>query len=160
MLSSPEILTIKAAQRRLVMASGGQEACAAVPGMRLKRHQSFNDFGNALLADRHMPIDVVATLERFGGSMEVTRCLADLNSCLLVPLPHGGGQSVLAEATGRTAKEIGDVMVRIGEALRDGKIDASEGASILAEIHEAMVWLAALAEAVSNIASEGEADEQ
>lgn len=160
MLNSPEMLTLKAAQKRLVLASGGQEACAAVPGMRLKRHQSFNDFGNPALPERHMPIDVVATLERFGGSMEVTRCLADLNNCLLVPLPRGGDQGALAEATGRTAKEIGDVMVRIGEALRDGKVDAREGISILAEIHEAMVWLAALAEAVRNIASGDEADEQ
>lgn len=147
MLSVIELNALKAAQKRLVARNGGQEACTLVPGMRLKRHQSFNDFGNPDHPDRHMTVDVVATLERFAG-IEVTRTLAELNNCLLVPLPMGASSGALAEGTGRTAKEIGDVMVKIGEALRDGHVDRSEATAILIEIREAMVSLATLAEAV------------
>lgn len=147
MLSVIELNALKAAQKRLVARNGGQEACTLVPGMRLKRHQSFNDFGNPDHPDRHMTVDVVATLERFAG-IEVTRTLAELNNCLLVPLPMGASSGALAEGTGRTAKEIGDVMVKIGEALRDGHVDRGEATAILIEIREAMVSLATLAEAV------------
>lgn len=155
MLNPVEINTLKAAQKRLVARNGGQEACVLVPGMRLRRHQSFNDFGNPDLPDRHMTVDVVAALERFAG-IEVTRTLADLNGCLLVPLPVGALNGALAEGTGRTVKEVGDVMVRIGEALRDGRVDDRERTAILTEIHEAMLSLAALAEAVRAESDKGE----
>jgi len=158
MLNAVELNALKAAQKRLVARNGGQEACTLVPGIRIRRHQSFNDFGNPDLADRHMTVDTVATLERFAG-IEVTRTLAELNNCLLVPLPQAGFAGALAEGTGRTAKEIGDVMVRIGEAMRDGHVDGAEGRAILTEIHEAMISLAALAEAVKREADDGEGEQ-
>lgn len=154
MLNAVELNALKAAQKRLVARNGGQEACTMVPGVRIRRHQSFHDFGNADLPDRHMTVDTVATLERFAG-IEVTRTLAELNNCLLVPLPGAPGSGALAEGTGRTVKEVGDVMVKIGEALRDGKVDGAEGRAILVEIREAMVSLAALAEAVRHEADGG-----
>lgn len=157
MLDQVELNALKAAQKRLVSRNGGQEACTLVPGIRIKRHQSFHDFGNPDMPDRHMTIDTVATLERFAG-IEVTRTLADLNDCLLVPLPASIGSGALAEGTGRTVKEIGDVMVKIGEALRDGRVDGAEGRAILTEIREAMVSLAALAEAVRREAGKEEAE--
>lgn len=148
MLNALEINSLKAAQKRLVARNGGQEACVLVPGMRLRRHQSFNDFGNPDMPEKHMGVDIIAALERFAGAPEVTRTLAEMNGCLLVPLPKGKAGIALAEGTGRTAKEVGDVMVRVGQALLDGKVDGAEGEAILAEIFEAMLCLASLAEDV------------
>lgn len=110
----------------------------------LSRFQSTNP-EHAL---RFAPIDVVADLESFAGKPFVTQLLAELNNCLLVPLPEGMAEGALAERTGRSAKEFGDVMVRIGEALRDGVISETEAASIMREIREVMLELSALAEAV------------
>lgn len=157
MLNAVEHNALKAAQKRLVARNGGQEACTMVPGIRIKRHQSFNDYGNTELPDRNMTVDTVAMLERFAG-IEVTRVLAELNNCLLVPLPAQIGSGALAEGTGRTVKEVGDVMVKIGEALRDGHVDGAERRAILTEIREAMVSLAALAEAVRSEAHAGSDD--
>ncbi|HYI27579.1 MAG TPA: phage regulatory CII family protein [Bradyrhizobium sp.] len=147
MLSAPDLLELKAAVGRLVIRCGRQEACAMIPGMRVTRHQSFNDYGNPEHAERHVPLDVLATLEQIGGP-EVTRVLAKFANCLLVPLPDVHGHGPVAESMGRSAKEFGDVLVRAGQALSDGAIDATEARPLLGEIFEAMLELARLAEAV------------
>jgi hypothetical protein len=140
-------LRLKGAFGDLLHANGGGVDAAKRTRLQqpdLSRFQSTNP-DHAL---RFAPIDVVADLELSVGEPVVTRLLAELNNCLLVPLPEGMLEGALAERTGKSAKEFGDVMVRIGEALRDGEISEDEAASILREIHEVMLELSALAEAV------------
>ena len=91
-----------------------------------------------------MPLDVVADLEAELGDFPVTRALAELNNCILVPLPEGAGHGRLHIATGKTTEEYGDVLVAIGAALKDGKVSAAELANINKEIGELQVQLARL----------------
>jgi hypothetical protein len=150
-------LRLKGAFGDLLHANGGGVDAAKRTRLQqpdLSRFQSTNP-EHAL---RFAPIDVVADLEQFAGEPYVTRLLAELNNCLLVPLPEGMAEGALAERTGKSAKEFGDVMVRIGEALRDGEISEDEASSILREIREVMLELSALAEAVRAATKREDAD--
>lgn len=121
----------------------------------LSRWSSTND-EHVTVTARFAPIDVIADLESAAGKPLVTRYLAQLQNCLLVPLPVGIADGAIAERTGRSAKEFGDVMIRIGDAVRDGRITPEEVPGILREIRDVMVELAALAEAVKAKAEEPE----
>lgn len=150
-LNSQVYSRLKAAFGDLLHANGGGIDAAKRTRLSqpdLSRCQS----GNPEHALRFAPCDVVADLEHAAGYPHVTRVLADLADCILVPLPAGASGGALAERTGRSAKEFGDVMVRIGAALADGRISAAEAAAILTEIREAMLELSALAEAVRRAA--------
>lgn len=139
---------LKAAFGDLLHANGGGLDAAKRTRLSqpdLSRCQS----GNPEHALRFAPCDVVADLEHAAGYPHVTRVLAELADCILVPLPAGpSGSGALAERTGRSAKEFGDVMVRIGEAMTDGRVSEAEAGAILTEIREVMLELSALAEAV------------
>jgi hypothetical protein len=144
MLNALELIALKAAQRRLVMQAGGQEACVLVPGMRLSRHQSFNDYGNPAMADKHMPLDVAATLERF-TTPEVTRVLARLCNHMLVPLPRAElSGTALGKSVATALKETSEVFVAMAEAMGDGQLCAADVAKVGREIEEAISRLAAL----------------
>ena len=150
-------LRLKGAFGDLLHANGGgldaaQRTRLAQPD--LSRFKSTNT-EHAL---RFAPIDVVADLEAAAGAYPVTRVLAELANCILVPLPEGMAEGALAERTGKSAKEFGDVMVRIGLALTDGKITAAEATSILQEIREVMLELSALAQAVRAATEAEDAD--
>lgn len=145
-LSARDYLRLKGATADLLDANGGETDAAGrtrVGQTDLSRYQSRN--GDHAL--RFMPIDVVADLEDAAGTPVVTRVLATMADCLLVPLPKGHGGEV-AVKTGRTAKEFGDVMTRVGEALADGEICEAEADGILTELRELMLACAALAESV------------
>lgn len=153
MLTAVDILALKAAQKRLVRRAGGQEACTLIPGMRLKRHQSFHDFGNPDLADRHMPIDVLATLERDAGP-EVTRVLAQLTGHMLVPVPQGfASGSALGRVTAEALKETAEVFTAAAVAMADGRMERAEAETLGREVYEAIVKLVTL-----KLQAEAEAD--
>lgn len=150
-LSARDYLRLKGATADLLDANGGETDAAGrtrVGQTDLSRYQSRNP-DHAL---RFMPIDVVADLEQAAGAPLVTRILAEMADCLLVPLPRGGTGEV-AMRTGRSAKEFGDVMTRIGLALADGTISEAEASDILTEIRECLLEFSALAEAVRRAAA-------
>ncbi|KAB2846553.1 MAG: hypothetical protein F9K44_15140 [Hyphomicrobiaceae bacterium] len=142
-------LSLKAATRRLVAVVGGQEAAALVSRVG---HQEFSNYGSPAerYEERFMPIDVVADLEDEAGEPVITRPMVERQGYLVVPLPKGSGPALLIEASGRSAAELGRLMIHIGEALQDdGRISSrAEARPILASIHQLMVDLAALAETV------------
>lgn len=91
MTAFPPILQgLRVASRALVRAVGGQDAAAATCA-RIKRHQSFSDFGNPN-GSAFMPLDAVVELEAVTrgtpGWPVVTRYLAQQTGHVLVPLPE------------------------------------------------------------------------
>lgn len=138
---------IKSALRDMVRESfGAQKAAAAVTRVE---QGMISDYCNtsAEHAETHVPADVLLDLIRVSGDVRVLRYLAEQANCLLTPLPTGM-RGEIGIRMGRSAKEFGDVMVRIGEALADGTVTEGEAQAALVEIMEVMIELSALAEAV------------
>ena len=147
---------IKSALRDMVRESfGPQKAAAAVTRVE---QGTISDYCNtsAEHAETHVPVDVLLDLIRVSGDVRVLRYLAEHVGCILVPLPEGG-RGEIGMRMGRSAKEFGDVMVRIGEAISDGKITEAEERVSLAEIMDAVIELSALAEAVKSERQRGSA---
>lgn len=155
MLSATETMALKAAERRLVGRCGGQQACTLLPGMRLKRHQTFNDFGNPDLADRHMPADVIAALERDGGP-EVTRTLAELAGCLLIQLPKVEAGDLLSREAGASAVQFGKMMTDFGAAIEDGTINGREAGTLKDDVDRLLVALYRFRQTIIAETGEGE----
>lgn len=140
---------LKAATGLFIKGAFGNQALAAA-NTRVEQ-TTLSDYANTTnpaKAEHFMPIDVMLDLMRASGDTSLLKHIADQVDCLLVPLPKGAAGGMLADRTGRSAKEFGDVMVRIGEALRDGQISEAEAVQIAAEIREVLLELSALAEAV------------
>lgn len=143
---------LKSATALFIKRAFGNQTMAA-EHTRVEQGQ-ISEYGNRNEPKSFMPIDVMLDLIFASGDQAGTRDLSLLRfiteqvDCLLVPLPQGLAGGALAERTGRSAKEFGDVMVRIGDALRDGKISEQEAREVAAEIREVMLELSALAEAV------------
>ncbi len=133
---------IKGATRELVGRAGTN--CTRVD------QQTLSKYGNPGEdhAERFMPVDVVADLEAECGLPIVTRKLAELSGCLLVPLPRGTGHGALTERSHRTAQEFAEVMAGILAALADQVMTEEEAQPVLTNIHELMLECAALAEEV------------
>ncbi len=122
-LADTDYLALKMAVRQLVKRCGGQESAASITR---SNHQLLSRFG---LPDQptHAPIDVIADLERDAGSAPVTTALADLAGCILVPKPPAEGDARWVAALGALAREVGDVIGKLGEALADDqRITAQE----------------------------------
>lgn len=159
MLTTAERMSLKAEVRLMVREAGGQEACAAASD-RIKRHQSFNDYGDPQKADRHMSLDTVAEIERFNKNPRITRRLAALAGYLLVPLPTVTACGTrLGRITAKALKETSDVFAGLGAALDDDKITAREAQELAIEIDEAMAKLAALKLQIEVEAAHGEGEE-
>ena len=147
---------IKAMLRDMVRESFGVQKAAAA-ATRVEQG-TISDYCNtsAEHAETHVPADVLLDLIKVSGDVRVLRYLAEQVGCILVPLPDGG-RGEIGQRMGRSAKEFGDVMVRIGEAISDGKITEAEERVSLAEIMEAVIELSALAEAVKAARQQGSA---
>ncbi|KFL27049.1 hypothetical protein JP74_09030 [Devosia sp. 17-2-E-8] len=142
-LPQSDYLALKGASRELVTKVGGSVHAQSVTRVR---QQAFSEYGSPDEM-RFMPIDVVADLEAEVGPV-ITRTLADLCHCLLVPMPQGRGTGRVLEASGAAAEDTGKLMIELGQALRDGKITERERDALLRNIHQIMIDLSALAEAV------------
>jgi hypothetical protein len=146
-LPASDYIGAKAAFRQLLKATGGGNEAARVTRVAQQVLSSYGSL-DAQHAERFAPIDVVADLEAECGQPIVTRKLAELSNCLLVPLPRSGSADELDRQTLRTAQEYAELIARVMAAGRDGKITAEEAPPILTDIHELMVELAGMAEAV------------
>ncbi len=159
MLTTAERMSLKAEVRLAVREAGGQEACAAASD-RIKRHQSFNDYGDPQKADRHMSLDTVAEIERFNKNPRITRRLAALAGYLLVRLPAACTSGTkLGRITAKALKETSDVFAGLGAALDDDRITTGEARDLGVEIDEAMAQLAALKLQIEAESLHGEGEE-
>jgi regulatory protein CII len=157
MLSLDENAALKAATRRLIKQSGGQEAC--VSDTRIVRHQSFSQYGAPDWPEKYMPLDVAFDLERQLGLPVVTAHQARALNHVLVPMPAATGPGPVLTALGKTGEEVGQVFTKAAEALRDGRITEPENKCVAREIDEALVALVGLKLAVSAATDGGEGSE-
>lgn len=138
---------LKATLRALVRDGfGGQKVAAAATRVEQGMISDYCSTTEAHAAT-HVPADVLLDLSAASGDVRVLRYLAEQVNCLLVPLPSGAAGEI-GDRMGRSAKEFGDVLVRISEAMADGVMTPAEADGALREILEAMLQLSALAEAV------------
>jgi Phage regulatory protein CII (CP76) len=149
-------LQLKAAARGLVKKAGGQESAAAITRAG---HQTLSRYG---LPDdpSFMPVDVVADLEADVGAPEITRVLADLAGYLLVAKPPSGGRDPTWIARlSALAKESGEVISALGQALGDGAITPEEirDQNLRREVREASEVLASIDAALKRIEAEDDA---
>ncbi len=149
MLNHEEKLKIKAQTKLSIRDCGGQEV-AVEASSRLSRHQSFSEFADVSRMDKFICVDAAIELDRFSGNPRFAKLFAKMNGGMFVPLPAGVSSGCLERAAGKSASEFGDVMVAIGQSLKDGKLDNIEAKAIVKEIHEAVVALASLAENVKS----------
>ena len=147
---------IKSALRDMVRESFGPQKAAAA-ATRVEQGM-ISDYcsTSAEHAETHVPVDVLLDLVAVSGDVRVLRYLAEQANCLLTPLPTGA-RGEIGLRMGRSAKEFGDVMVRIGEAIADGTVTDAEAQAALVEIMEVMIELSALAEAVKAAVQRGTA---
>jgi hypothetical protein len=148
-------LRLKAAVRKLVKTAGGQESAATITRAS---HASLSRYG---MPDdpNFMPIDIVADLEADVGAPEVTRMLADLAGYLLVAKPPvAGGDPAWVARLSALAKESGEAISAIGQALEDGAVTPEEirDLSLRKELRDAMEALASIDHALVEIEARGE----
>ena len=143
---------LKAATRRLMKATGGQEGAAATifeaKGVR-PRQQRLSDCGNEAHAD-YLRLDEVGHLEdvaeRDRSWPQVTRALASRHGFLLIAIPKGcpTSRDWLKEQAA-LSQDVVDVTGRIATALSDdGTVTAGETGDLIRDIDEAMAKLAML----------------
>lgn len=106
-----------------------------------KRWQVFSDWCDASQMDRFVPLDVIADLEAIHGSPVITRALAKLSNCIVVPLPDARSASP-GLCLGEIARTTGALISSMAEALADNRIDAKERTQLLGDIDKAMRVLA------------------
>jgi hypothetical protein len=101
-----------------------------------------------------MPLDVVADLEHDTEVPHVTRELARLSGYVLVQIPPASVCPSMMPLLGSLAKEAGDVISRVSEALgNDGKVtpDEIEKLELTREVREGMEAMARIAVALDAI---------
>lgn len=118
-----DYLRLKAATRRLVDEAGGQESAASIT--RISSHATVGRYCRTQDTE-FAPIDVIADWEADTGNPLVTRALADLAGLIVIPKPSVEGDPVWVARLGALAKEAGEAIARVGEALGDGTITAEE----------------------------------
>lgn len=128
-ISPVEFAALKTASRALVRGVGGIEAAALV--CRYQK-SAIAEACSPNVADRTLPLDVVADLERCAGQPVVTRVLAGLAGHALLPLPA----PVTAEAAGiaRVLARAASVGARFAEAMADGAISPGERQALKDEL--------------------------
>jgi len=126
--------SLKAATRRLIERAGGPKHCTAVTRGRLESH--FSEYGAAQAGDRFIAADQIADLEADVGEPILTRALADLHDCDLVPR----SQAVTAKAprlldhVAAIGLETAALNAGMIAALSDGALSEPERASLAAAI--------------------------
>ncbi len=102
-----------------------------------KRWQVFSDWCDASQMNRFVPLDVIADLEALHGKPVITRALAELSNCIVVPMPDARS-SLLGLCLGELARSTGLLISNMAEALADQTIDAQERTQLLSDIDKAM----------------------
>lgn len=132
---------IKSGFRRLVKMCGGQESAAGVTRVDFQRIGRYSRPHEPMFP----PADVIADLEKDAEVPEVTRVLADLQGYLLIAKPPASGDPQWVGHLAALAKESGEALSLLGQALSNGgTITAEEIAELdlRREVSEAMEVLA------------------
>ncbi|WP_319773958.1 hypothetical protein [Breoghania sp.] len=135
---------LKLAVRRQVKACGGQETAALITRVG---PQTLSDYGNHLSdrhRDAHCPLDVLLDLTLDGGPVALVE-LCRIAGGVYVPLPTTGVASDWAREIGDVAREGGEAVARLCEAL-------AEGGTITAAESRAMELRREVAEAIEALA--------
>ena len=134
---------MKAAVRRaLDRAGGGDSFCHAT---RVGA-PALSNYASARMADTHAPLDVALDLDLDIGEPVIAAQLARLQGYRLVPIGEGQGEDAPALTDiAAVGGEAGDVVRQALEYLADGRLDASERASLRVEIDELSAALNRLA---------------
>lgn len=137
---------VKDAVRALLHRVGGEEKAAAL--CRVSK-STLSEYGNPRHPTRHMPVDVVLTLEKAAGDAPVTGHMAAEHDCLILRLPEEGASPEWLSHLTNIGREAGDVFHRAGEFLADdGEIDHREAPLLLREIDDLLRVVAAMRAAV------------
>ena len=131
-LPERDYLALKASTRGLLKLAGGQEAASSATRVG---QQALSRYGAASEPEAFAPIDVIADLEAETGEPVVTRALAHLAGFDLVSREKGDGQP-LPRRLGCIAKEAGDVVASLANALADGTVTHAERVLVEAETQE------------------------
>lgn len=158
-LGAGAYVALKATTGAFVDSAFGHQKVAA--GHTRVEQQAISDYCSTApdKAAKFMPVDVLADLIDASGNTVLLKHLAERAGCLLVQLPHGIGNAVLTDRSGRTAQEFGEVMAGVLAALGDGRITRAEATGILKDIRELMIELAGMAEAVKAAVRDEEDEE-
>mgnify|MGYP001042125909 CR=1 FL=1 len=135
--------TIKEAEAGLVAACGGLKQAATASRLAKTVLAQCTDDDHAT---RHLPVDVVADLERASGDPVVTRYLAALSGHLLVPV-RGVSREPYPLVLASVTKETGELLGAAGAALREGRLSPAQAHVVK---REALDVAAALAEMLAD----------
>lgn len=135
LLPRDSYLALKSATRRLVAASGGLEALAADPAMRVGR-ASLSNYQNPD-QPAFAPLDVIADLEAAGACSYGTEALCRLAGGVFLPILSGPGRGLNADVAA-LAKEIAEVFGAHAAALADGRVSCREMQAMLRQLDEAL----------------------
>lgn len=113
---------LKARTRRLVDMCGGVESAATITRGGFQALSKYGRPQEGLFC----PIDIVADLETDAGDPVITRELAALSGFVLVRVPSTERSPTWLGGIAAVAKEAGEVVGRIGEALADGDVSADD----------------------------------
>lgn len=147
-LPARDYLALKASFRDLVEAAGGGTRAAG----HTRTNASLLSRYGAVQEEMQAPLDVVADLEAQVGDLIVTRALAALHGYVLVPDPALAATAPdFGRHLGAVAREAGDVISGLGEALADGKVCGNEAQGLLGEVREAQAALAHLGQDLARV---------
>jgi len=153
----PLWIRAKQATSCAVEAAGGQKVLAAV-ATRVTHSPRFSEYASLeSLPIKVIPWDTAVEVDKYLLSIGKPAYHAQLAAAelglLLVRVPQGRGPAQVLEASGRSAQEMGALMMELGQALSDGELSGPEQAVIHDRIRDLQVGLAELDLAV---AAEGE----
>jgi hypothetical protein len=139
-------------------AANGDKVLAAVT-TRITHSTRFSEYASLNYPNRVVPFDAAIEVDRhsikIGKAPQHLSLAAHELGFLLVRVPHGRGPAKVMEASGRSAQEMGALMMELGQALADGKLSGPERAAIHDRIRHLQVDLAELDAAV-DVEAEGE----
>ena len=153
----PLWIRVKQATAAASDAANGDKVLAAVT-TRITHSTRFSEYASLTYPNRVVPFDAAIEVDKHALSMgkgpQHLELAARELGFLLVRVPQGRGSARVLEASGRSAQDMGAVMMELGQALADGKLTGSEKSAIHEKIRHLMVDLAELDAAVD---AEGEA---
>ncbi|HEV7344175.1 MAG TPA: phage regulatory CII family protein [Devosia sp.] len=130
----------------------GDKVLVAV-STRISSHQFFSYYSSIKHVNRVVPFDTAIELDKYnlahGGQARHFELAARELGYLPVRIPTGRGPAKVMEASGRSAQEMGALMMELGQSLSDGKLSGPERAIIHERIRHLQVDLAELDAAVA-----------
>lgn len=146
---NPATARLKGATRQLFRQFGSLEAVSELLGVshaQAGRYQHID-------APDVITVDRAALLEaQEGVTPHVTRTMAALNGHILVAMPTATGAGAWAAHLAATAREAGDVISRLGEALADdGTVTPDEARKLIVDVEQAVSVLSSVRHALNEL---------